>query len=198
MLLMQHPSGRIKPTWVGRQRFALLPRYERGGWRIREPFCKRNCFRAAAIVALCHHCHRRMTFLPPEPKCRRFPWRCWRNSGCENSAISVGVHDTRCYRSGFQSSSSDRQRERNSRSPFAAPLYFSIRQVSKTAKQVWIFSHYDNVLVCWWGVSCLVSLLFGCMTIWRTFLKGKRLVAYRGSRSSSPSDITTSRLESSR
>ncbi|AWP00787.1 Hypothetical protein SMAX5B_013651 [Scophthalmus maximus] len=47
----------------------------------------------------------------------------------ENSAISVGVHDTRCYRSGFQSLSSERQRERNSRSPFAAPLYFSPRQV---------------------------------------------------------------------
>ncbi|KAG7495818.1 hypothetical protein JOB18_005914 [Solea senegalensis] len=52
-----------------------------------------------------------------------------KSSECENSAISVGVHDTRCYRSGFQSLSSERQRERTSRSPFAAPLYFRPRQV---------------------------------------------------------------------
>lgn len=33
-LLMQYSSGGIKPTRIGWQRFALLPSYERGGWRI--------------------------------------------------------------------------------------------------------------------------------------------------------------------
>uniref|UniRef100_A0AAV2KR02 Uncharacterized protein n=1 Tax=Knipowitschia caucasica TaxID=637954 RepID=A0AAV2KR02_KNICA len=63
-----------------------------------------------------------------EPGCRQFHPSCNESRRRENSAISDGVHDTRCYRSGFQSWSSGRQREENNRSPFAAPRYFS-RQV---------------------------------------------------------------------
>lgn len=77
--------------------------------------------------------HRLTTAIQFEPECLRLVWRCWRSSERENSAISVGVHDTRCYRSGFQSLRSERQRARSSRSPFAAPVYFRPRQVSEPA-----------------------------------------------------------------
>lgn len=141
------PKRRNQTIRTGRRRFALLPRYERGGWRIQESFTKWNWVFVADIVALRIKRHPGITVVQLEPKCRRFPWRYWRSTRCENSAISVGVHDTRCYRSGFQSSSSERQRERNSRSPFAAPLYFSPRQVSKPANLLGVFSSPCGVFV---------------------------------------------------
>lgn len=39
---MQYPSGGIRPKRTGRQRFVLLPGYERGGWRIRWWLSERN------------------------------------------------------------------------------------------------------------------------------------------------------------
>ncbi|KAF6739019.1 hypothetical protein FQA47_001371 [Oryzias melastigma] len=80
-------------------------------------------------MSVSHPCRLLVTLLRPEPECRWFPRCCRRRSRCENSAISAGVHDTRCYRSGFQSSSSERQRERDSRSSFAVSLYFSPRHL---------------------------------------------------------------------
>lgn len=124
-----------------------------------------------------------LTFLLLEPECRQLPWRCWRSTGCENSAISVGVHDTRCYRSGFQSSSSERQRERNSRSPFAAPLYFSPRQVSPPAYG-WDF--YLRPVVVFVPVWCFMfspltlSLCDDMAYIFEGKTSDSPLVAYRG------------------
>lgn len=83
---------------------------------------------------------------------------------------------TWCYRSGFQSSSSERQRERNSRSPFAALLYFNPRHVSKAANRLRGFFPFCGVLCLF--VLGLLKLLFRRMTIWRTILKGKRLTVF--------------------
>lgn len=132
-LLMQYPSGGIKNIPIGRKSFALLLRYERGLWRIQETVTEWNWLCGGGHCGSTNQVSSRND-LPPawawmSPvsltllkkhwmwKQRHFCRRPW----------------TRCYRSGFQSSSSERQRERNSRSPFAAPLYFSPRQVSKPA-----------------------------------------------------------------
>lgn len=67
-LLMQYPSGGIRPIRTGRRRFVLLPRYERGGWHIQWWLSERNWLVVADIVARRVICHRGMTFLLLEPQ----------------------------------------------------------------------------------------------------------------------------------
>lgn len=139
-LLMQYPCGRIKPPRIGQQRFALLPGYERGGGGALGGRSRNETgSRRADIVAprsfvieewpSCCSIHNVVGFLDAVEE----------EVDGETAPFLSAFTITWCYRSGFQSSSSERQRERNSRSPLAAPLYFSPRQVSKPAKRLLFF-----------------------------------------------------------
>lgn len=121
-LLMQYPCGRIKPSWIGQLRFALLPGDERGGGGALWTVVRRT--KLAPVE--------RTLWICVVDLAEEWPSRCSiHNVGRFLDAeevdgeiapfLSASVI-TRCYRSGFQSSISERQRERSSRSPRAAPL----------------------------------------------------------------------------
>lgn len=128
-LLMQYPCGRIKAPWIGQLRFALLPGDARGGG---------GAMKLAPVERTLWICVSDVT--------EEWPSRCSiHNVGRfldadgeevdgETAPFLSAFAITRCYRSGFQSSVSERQRERSSRSPLAAPLYLSPRQVSRTGE----------------------------------------------------------------
>lgn len=144
---MQYPCGRIKPPRIGQQTFALLPGYERGGGgalggRSRTklaPVGRTLWLRVADVIEewpSCCSIHNVVGFLDAVEEVDG-----------ETAPFLSAFTITWCYRSGFQSSSSERQRERNSRSPLAAPLYFSPRQVSKPAKRLLFFLSLCGVLL---------------------------------------------------
>lgn len=116
-LLMQYPSGGFNPYEQDQQRFALLLGYERKGRCIWDPFLNETAITQRTFW-LCAFCLDTVwPSLMFEPEWRQFPWRCWRRTRRENSAISVGVHDS--YATGTDS----RARARNSSGrEIAAPL----------------------------------------------------------------------------
>lgn len=179
---MQYPCGRIKPSWIGQLRFALLPGDERGGGGALSTAVRR--MKLAPVERTLWICVVDLT--------EEWPSRCSiHNVGRFLDADGEEVDGeiapflsafaiARCYRSGFQSSISERQRERSSRSPLAAPLYLSPRQVSPTGEAT------VCVTVVRWSfvpmrVSYLANLLSRRMTIWRTILGGN-VRRYCGSR----------------
>lgn len=171
-LLMQYPCGRIKPSWIGQLRFALLPGDERGGGGALSAAVRR--MKLAPVERTLWICVVDLT--------EEWPSRCSiHNVGRfldadgeevdgETAPFLSAFAITRCYRSGFQSSMSERQRSRSSRSPLAAPLYLSPRQVSPTGET----TAFVLLLLEFSPHACFVisHLHSRRMTIWRTILGG--------------------------